>query len=154
MFGKIWSLWAFSILAILEFPISATYYFEAVGRSGTLPADGDTIIIPIAGSYFIALLVAPLVLITTYFGTRRYNVELKMLTWRSDRPVRTWIASVVFGVICLLAIASCADSLRLALAAPYELYWIPGNLIWFTWAFWLRAAYVEQLPAKPKIDYT
>jgi hypothetical protein len=142
-------IWAFAVAAVLSIPVCATYYFEALGESGTLGI-ADAIMIPISGAYLTASFVAPVVAIITFLGTYRLNPQMDFLTWQNDKPIRSTLATLIFGIIALLAVFSSLQPIVQNMPL-YEYYWLPMNIAWLMWALSMRSAFIDKLAAKQEI---
>ncbi len=137
-------VWFFAAAAIFSIPLCADYYFWALGESGVLGIE-DAIMIPIMGSFMLALFLAPIVALITFIGTLRMNRKMNLLVWRKEQPIRSIVATLVFGLIALLAIFSGLQPF-LQNMPMYEHYWQPVNVAWFLWALLMRGAYIDKLP--------
>jgi hypothetical protein len=141
-------IWFFALAALLSIPFCASYYFEALGESGVLGI-ADSIIIPIAGSYLVALYLAPVVVILTFLGTLRMNPKMNVLAWKKEQPIRSILATTVFGGIAVLAVISAIELFARNMPA-YELFWLPMNFAWLLWALLMRSAFIDKQPSDPR----
>jgi len=72
---------------LIAFPILNWVYWPLVLQSGVLPADADSIGIPMFGSVIVALVVSPVVLGIAWLSLRRYNSDARLAALRWDRPI-------------------------------------------------------------------
>lgn len=137
-------LWLLSASLLLGLPALSFIYWPLVLRSGVLPTDADSIGIPLFNDCLLALVAAPIVLGVAWLCLRRYNPRTRLTAWRSDRPVRTLLATIIFGGAALfLTILLFVDS---RLDWPwYEHLWSGYTLLLIWWFMAMRAAVVEQL---------
>jgi len=112
-------------------------------QSGVLPADADSIGIPMFGSVIVALVVSPVVLGIAWLSLRRYNSDARLAALRWDRPYRTTLITLFFGALAaFLLFRAITDAIR---AQPwYEYLWSGYATLWMVWTLALRAALVEQ----------
>ena len=141
-------LWVLTALVLFGFPVTNFIYWPEVLRSGVLPPDGDSIAIPMVGSVLLMLIVSPVVLGMTWLCVRRYNPETRLFAWRHDRPLRSMLASLVFGSAA--AFVAFAASAELRRDWPWYEY-VPFTYLalWIPWLLGLRAAVIEQLEYEP-----
>ena len=137
-------LWLLTAAVLIGFPVTNFLYWPYVLKAGALPPEADSIGIPIVGSILIAIIASPAILITACLCFRRYNPDTRLLAWRTDRPWRSSVASLLFGVPpALNAGVSLAE---IFLALPwYEYLWTAYALLISCWLLALRAAWIEQL---------
>ena len=57
-----WIIWALAGAVILGLPATSWLYFPLLLESGTLPPDGDSIMIPMAGSVLLSGVISPFVI--------------------------------------------------------------------------------------------
>ena len=141
-----WPVWLFSIALLLGFPALNIIYWDAVLRSGVLPADGDAIMIPVMGSFVVTLMASPILLGIAWLCLRRYNSETRLAAWRRDRPVRSVLATVLLGGLAGLLLAGTIADFAWA-TAWYDQLWAGYFLGWIIWLLALRAAVIDQRPA-------
>lgn len=137
------ALWLLTIALLLGFPLVSFYYWGGVLRSGTLPADADSVMIPAMGSIGLAIFASPVIVGITWLCARRYNPATRWTAWRADRPWRSRLVSIGFcgfaAMLLALLIAGGAGPLE-----PYEYSWIAYGALWLPWLLGLRAALIEQ----------
>jgi hypothetical protein len=141
-------LWSLTGLILMGFPILNFIYWSEVLRSGVLPIDGDSIGIPIMGSVLATVVLSPFILGGTWLCLRRYNPETRLWSWRRDRPIRSAVATILFGAGSVFLTAVCLDSLRPSLPW-YEYLWPAYFSVWVPWLLGLRAAVIDQLKYEP-----
>lgn len=100
------------------------------------------------GSILTMLIVAPVILGLSWFCLRRYNPDVKLWSWRRDRPLRSIVATILFGGASLVLVIGVLDSLRLWLPW-YEYLWTAYFIAWLPWLLGLRAAVVDQVDHEP-----
>lgn len=142
--SRAWPLWLLTTLILVAFPVTNFIYWVEVLRSGVLPPDGDSIMIPIVGGVCATLLASPLVMGAAIFCLRRYNSEACLMAWRKDRPYRSAILTLFLGGLALtIAVGLIAD---IKLELPwYEHLWTAYLILLILWLLGLRAAAIEQL---------
>jgi len=141
-----WPIWLFSLLLLLGFPVMNVVYWDAVARSRVLPANGDAIMIPIMGGVVATLIVSPVVLGIAWLCLRRYNPETRLSAWRRDRPLRTILATLVFGGLAALLLAGSIDDFVHS-TLWYDRFWVGYFVGWVAWLLALRAALIDQRAA-------
>ncbi len=143
-----WPLWSLTGLVLIGFPALNFIYWAEVLRSGVLPADGDSIGIPMFGSILATLVLSPLFLGVAWLCLRRYNPDTRLWSWRPDRPFRSAGATILFGAGSALLTAAVLDSLRPPMPW-YEYLWPAYFALWVAWLLGLRAAAIDQLDYEP-----
>ena len=142
--SRAWPLWCLTGLLIVGFPALNFVYWPLVLRSGALPADGDSIAIPMFTGVVVATVASPFVVGAAWLSLRRYNALTRFASWRSDRPYRSIIATVVFGGAAVWIAADLARGWSRDLP-PYEYLWAVYGGLLVLWLLGLRAAFIEQL---------
>lgn len=138
-----WLVWVYATVVVAGYPVVNFLYWPAVLNAGVLPTKGDSIAIPMFGSIFFAIICSPIVLGLTWFCMRRYSVETTIFAWRSDRPIRSWLSTALFGGLVALLVVH--EVVSLSLDYPwYERIWTPYVLVVIAWLLALRAAVIEQ----------
>ena len=149
-----WPIWLLVIAVILGLPLCSLIYFTAEVEtwSATERMNGDSLSIPIGMSIVVAFVAAPAILGLAYLCLRRYNEEATIWAWRSDRPIRSFAASTVFGVVALgysaVSMIQAADAQRW-----FDFVWIAYLLAWAWLALLLRAAIVTQISRNDWFDF-
>ncbi|GAA4028885.1 hypothetical protein GCM10022281_04970 [Sphingomonas rosea] len=141
-------LWWLTGFLVTGFPVLNFIYWPQVLKSGVLPPDGDSIGIPMFGSILTALIASPMVFGVTWLCLRRYNPAGQLWSWRKDRPVRSVVATVLFGAASLAFTAGILESLWRP-SPWYEYLWPIYIAGWLPWFVGLRAALIEQLDYEP-----
>lgn len=141
-------LWLFTIALLIGAPIVNIVYWLQVLASGTLPHDGDAVAIPMAGGVILTLMLAPLVLGTAWICLRRYDPGTRLAAWRQDRPVRSLLATLVFGGPALVLAAGAVHDL-LTPGPWYEHIPVALSVPCIIWLLAMRAAFVEQRGPAP-----
>ncbi|WP_380783526.1 hypothetical protein [Sphingomonas sp. R86520] len=136
-------LWILTAFLIAAFPALNFVYWPQVLRSGQLPPDGDSIGIPMYGSVLIAIIASPFVIGIAGLCLRRYNRPVRLTAYRHDRPLRSALATILFGgASVVLMLGSIAELMH---QLPwYEYLWPAYTVFWVPWLFGLRAAFIEQ----------
>ena len=136
-------LWTLTALLLGAFPALNFIYWPQVLQSGVLPSNGDGIGIPMFGSILLTLVVSPFAVGVAWLCFRRYNPRTRLLAYRTDRPYRRAIATVIFGCgAAFLFFGALVDAAR---ALPwYEYLWPAYTLLIVAWLLTLRASLIEQ----------
>ncbi|ODN70435.1 hypothetical protein [Methylobrevis pamukkalensis] len=138
-----WPLWLLTDLLLVLFPVLNFIYWPAVLRSGTLSPSEDSIAIPIYGSVLTMVLAVPVVMAIAWLCLRRYNPDTRVAAWRWDRPVRSIVATCLFGgAVMVILYAVVAD--RVVGLPWYDYLWPGYALLRVPWLLGLRAAVVDQ----------
>jgi hypothetical protein len=134
-----WPFWLLTAGVIGGLPATSWIYFPALLRSGSLPSEGDSIGIPVFGSFLLAGLLSPIALGVTYLCVRHYGGGGTLFIWRRNRPLLSASLSVFFGVPALVLFAGLVQAL---IAGPIaaEGLWAPYILTCMAWLALLRAA--------------
>ncbi len=136
-------LWVLTVGLVIAFPIIADNYFTAMAMAGAYPPDGDTIIMPIMGSVFLAIALSPFIIGCAWLALRRYEAAPSLMVWRDDRRLRS-----VF--ITLAALIGLSGALFLSVVYVLqiriwqELLWTVYYLGWAYWFAAMRAAFIDQ----------
>ena len=141
------TLWVYTWLLILGFPIANIIYYDRLLASGTLSPDADSVAIPMFGDIVLTVFFTPFVIAITWLCLRNYNAGTKLLAWRVDRPVRSFAATLVCITMAITIIAATITDFRKAMPS-YEYILTYYSLIWIPWLLWLRAAVIEQMPRR------
>jgi hypothetical protein len=151
MHVRAWVLWALSGALLLGFPLANLIILDQLARSAALPSNSDTVMIPMIGGFVLALLATPVVLGVAWICLRRFNPETRLLAWRRDRPARSLIATLAFGVPTVFVAVQVALGLAINLhdALPWHAWLDPACFaLCLTWLLGLRAAVIEQHEAE------
>ncbi|WP_242148961.1 hypothetical protein [Sphingomonas sp. BAUL-RG-20F-R05-02] len=138
LFGKPIA-WTLAALVILGFPATSWIYWPAVGEAGVLPPESDTIIIPMISSIFLAVMLSPVVCLTTWLCLRGNDAAGSLLAWDTARPVRSAFVSACFALPFCFAASSLVDGFT---APPgwYGLWWLPYTLVAQFWLALMRGS--------------
>ncbi|WP_126665583.1 hypothetical protein [Croceibacterium ferulae] len=141
------TLWTLTALLILAYPALNFVYWPEARNSGILPADGDSIDIPMFGSLLVTLIASAIVLGVAWLCFRRYNPSTRLLAFRLDRPYRSFIATVVFGVsAAILCLGALVDTI---IAMPwYEYLRAEYMMLAAAWLLTLRTSWIDQRTAE------
>lgn len=140
-------LWMYTSLLIFGFPIVNIIYYDRLLASGTMSPDADSVAIPMFGSVILTAFCAPFVVAITWLCLRHFNAGTKLLAWRSDRPVRSFAATLACVTMAITLIAATITDFRKSLPS-YEYILTYYSLLWLPWLLWLRAAVIEQMPRR------
>lgn len=147
-----WPIWVLTLALLIGLPTVNYVYWPLVAETGALPPDGDSIGIAIYGSWIVMLVLSPIILGVSWLCLWRYNPETKLWTWRSDRPMRSTIATTV----SLLPVTLLLFDLATGVASGIKLAWpwfeflpIAYKSMWLPWVLALRSAYVGQFVYEP-----
>ena len=134
-------LWFLTVGLVIAFPIIADVYFTSM--AGAYPPDGDTIIIPIMGSVFLAVALSPLIIGCAWLGLRRYEAAPSLLVWRDDRRLRSAVTTLAAFVGLCGALFLSLDGV-LQIRIWQELLWTGYYFGWVYWFAAMRAAFIDQ----------
>lgn len=131
--------WTLAGLVILGFPATSWIYWPAVGEAGVLPPEGDSIMIPMMGSIFLAVVLLPIVCLITWLCLRENDDAGSLLAWDRARPVRSALVSLCFALPFCFGISSLVDELS---APPgwHGLLWVPYTLVALFWLALMRGS--------------
>lgn len=141
-------LWILTIALLVAAPVANIVYWERVLASGVLASDKDSVAIPMAAGILVALLLAPVVVATAWICLRRYNPRTTLLAWDRGRPVRSLVASLVFGGPASVLAVVAVDALTVGFPAREDVFaalCAPGIL----WLLAMRAAFIDQVGPGP-----
>ena len=143
--AKPWPIWAVAWLVLLGFPFVNIIYWPEATRYGIAAADSDAVALWTIGSLFLApLIMMPVMFFATYIAVKRYHPG-SLLVWRSDRPLRSLLLTLLFGLPAAAVAWALVDGF--ALDQPwYEWLWVPLDLLAILWMLWVRAAAINQRP--------
>lgn len=138
------AVWAVAALVPTAWVWASFSFYDTLLASGTLPPDGDSIAIPIAGDIAIATAVSPIIAGCTYFALKRYDGLIRPFAWRSDRTTASLLFSALFLVpACFQFVTFAPDWFR---PMPiYERYWDAAIAAQLAWLLVMRAIVVEGL---------
>jgi hypothetical protein len=135
-------------MVLIGFPVINFIYWPQILRSGVLPSDGDSIGIPMGMSVITTLLLSPVILGVSWLCLRRYNPKTRLVSWRPDRPYRSFLVSLVCGAAVAFAAVGALEGFGMNL--PWYDYLSPAYVaLWLPWLLALRAAAIEQLDYEP-----
>jgi hypothetical protein len=144
---KVWPLWLLSLGALAGCPLSALFYYDALLGSGTLPASGDSIGIPIFSSMLVTLLALPIVLFINLLATRnRVTEPFRLFAWRADRPILSWGATLLFGALACWFLYGAVEPLIRSLPW-YENISSPEALACAAWCLTVRSYFLMPIAA-------
>ena len=136
-------IWLLTGLLLTAFPVLNFVYWPQVLKSGVLPAESDSIGIPMFGSILVAIIASPFILGIAWLCLRRYNPETHIGSFRRDRPYRSAASTLVFGGIAAIALI-CAVHDAAAVQPWYEYLWSVYFSLWVPWLLALRASLIAQ----------
>lgn len=141
-------LWVLTVLMLIGFPALNLIYWPLVLKSGVLSPDADSIAIPMFSGVALTAILTPIVLGTAWACLQRYNSDTKLGALRHDRPIRSALATCLFGGAAILVLAGLAYDLstsRWSAGTPwYEYIWPTFLLLGVYWLLAMRAALIEQ----------
>jgi hypothetical protein len=141
-------LWIFTLVMLVGFPALNLIYWPLVLQSGALSPDADSIAIPMVSSLAVTVGLTPIVLGTTWLCLRRYNPDARLVAMRRDRPLRTFLATALFGGMAFLVVgAEAFDWVTHGWNAEvpwYEYLWSIYLFLGVYWLLAMRAAFIEQ----------
>jgi hypothetical protein len=137
--NSVWPYWLLSAAVVFGLPLTSLVYFSAVLRSGLLPANADSISIPIFGSVILAIVLVPVTSLITYLCVRRYKVGGTLLLWRHDRMIQSLVLSVIFGGPAVALIYAMGEVV-FTKSAAFDFIPMPYFVVCVAWLAGLRAA--------------
>lgn len=144
--AKPWPIWVAAWLVILSFPLVSLLYITEATRHGSEALDSDSALFWTIGSLFLApMIMMPVMFFATYISVKRYDPGGGFLVWRSDRPVRSLLVTLLFGAPALVLIWMLIDGFPFG-QPWYEWLWVPLDLVAILWLLWVRAAAINQQP--------
>ena len=135
-------MWLLAALVIVALPAWGFTYYPLLLRSGSLPSDGDSIMIPMMGTLASSLVLAPVILGLTFVGLRRYPGSVQLFVWDRDRPLRSVLLSIAFGFPAALAVYAMFEG-AWPIQPWYEYLFSLYCLLLAAWFLLLRAASVS-----------
>lgn len=132
-------VWVIAFVAMAGLPLTALVYYPAVLRTGKLDPMADTIMIPMMGSVFLAVVATPIVAALTRGCLRTYDPTRPLLGWRTDRPTTSLVVSVAVLVPAALVTLSILRTPFSEFAAQ-DWLWLPHRAACLAWCLLLRSA--------------
>jgi hypothetical protein len=136
-------LWGLTVMLLVGAPVLNIVYWWQVLTSGVLPTDKDAVVPLMVAGVIAAGLVAPFILGLTWVCLRYYNPRTRLLAWREDRPVRSILATLIFGGMA--AVFAVTLAITLIEGYPLQEYilvmLLPPGIVWL---LAMRAAVIEQ----------
>jgi hypothetical protein len=135
-----WPIWLLATSLPLGLVGLSLVYYPLLLKSGTLDPYADTIVIPIAENFMLAVMSAPLIGVVTWAALRNYFGGSALFCWDTKRPTRSWVVSILSGV----AIAAIVHDTVVGFWWPaplYELLWIPYSFLCMIWVLVLVPLY-------------
>ena len=141
-----WPIWAVGWAALLTCPLIALTHATEASRGG----DGGAWMIGLLG--LSAMVGMPLVFFATYFAVEGYDPRCGLLVWRGDRPVRSIVLTILFGLPAVALIVNLLAGLDFG-RPWYEWLWVPWQMLVIAWLLLVRAAGINRSrdPVDPKI---
>jgi len=101
-------------------------YFERTFELGWYPPDGDSIAIPIAGSFIATVFATPFVILALWLILRRFPTRVRWLAWSDEHIGSTLLWTATATLLCYFEVTNLVDavSLRLPLTFSSTLLWI------------------------------
>ena len=126
---KRWHLFLLGNMILgLTLPISLLFY-DRLYRSGTLPANEDSISIPIAYNMIFAAGFWPVLNMLIWFGTRKFNGMGPMFKWTFNTR-KEWIVNILTILFIGINLLSFYDDVREPILA-FEWFLYDGLWIYF-----------------------
>jgi hypothetical protein len=138
-----WSIWLLAVSLPVCLSLTAFVYYDALLASGTLDPNADSISIPIFSTIMFAVVASPVIAAITAVCLRNYPGSVSLMNWYSNRPRRSVILSIVFGIPAIITALGVVHDLSKTLPW-YEYLWLPISLLLIAWLLVLRAAVVGQ----------
>ena len=136
-------IWFSAALVVAGYPAIGFVYYPALQRSGALPTDGDSIAIPMFSGVLAALVLLPLVTAATYLCLRGRRDGGTLLAWRKDKPARSFVVTLLFGlpaVLLAVFLAALLTDLVAERAPWFDYLWAPYVAVCIVWLLLLRAS--------------
>lgn len=108
-----------------------------------LSPDGDTIIIPMMSTIFLAVALSPLVCLTTWLCLRGNYDAGSLLAWDRDRPIRSTFVSVGFAIPFCFGLSLLVDEFT-ASSGWHGLWWVPYTLVALFWLALMRGSALSE----------
>ena len=134
--------WFLAACVILGLPATSWIYWPAVGESGVLEPDADTVIIPMMQSVFLAIALLPVVCGTTWLCLRGRHLA-SLTAWNRSRPVQSALVSLCFAVPFSVALWCLIVEIN-APAGWHGLSWLPYTLVTLAWFSAMRGFALTQ----------
>jgi hypothetical protein len=111
----------------------------AVGEAGVLLPEADTIMVPMMNSMFPAVMLLPIVCVTTWACLRGNDDAGTLLAWDGTRPIRSAAVTLGFAIPLCLGLWALVD----AFTAPpgwHGPWWLPCTLVTLFWLAVMRGS--------------
>ena len=132
------TLWSLTLWLPAGFVAVNLVYWPAVLASGTLPADADSVAIPMLQAIPTAAVLGIVACGTTWWALRRRPATARWTEWRRDRPWRSWFWSSTLGGAALWLTAQAVFDITSG-PPTYELLWSGYGLTLAAWLLGFRA---------------
>lgn len=137
-------IWTAAWLLLLGTVVTPIFYTMAMMDDpvvvNSLSPDADSWGIPMFSGILLAIYLSPVVLGLTWAVTRTPN-RPSLFAWRRDRPIRSWVWTIVAAVFITLPVLAIVGDL--SRAPPwYEYELLPLLALGIAWVLVVRAAAV------------
>jgi hypothetical protein len=140
---RAWPLWALTVLLLAGLPAVGFAYWSLALSAGLLPDYAGGLWPLLRGHVVVAVELSPPTLLVAGASLRRYNPQTRFAAWRTDRPVRSLLMSICFGipaaVMTLLVVMDIHES-----QLWFDYIWSAYGSLWIIWLLGMRAAIIEQ----------
>ena len=141
-----WPIWLVAWLVLLSFPLVNLVYWPEATRSGNVVPEAAQGSLLLVGSLFFApFVMMPVMFFATNFAVEDYDPGGGLLVWRTDRPVRTIVVTLLCGVPALWIALALIDGFPLG-QPWFEWLWVPFDLLCIAWLLLVRAAAINRRP--------
>lgn len=137
------AIWILTALVLLAFPILNFVYWPRLLYSGALPADSDSIGIPMFGSILITLIASPVFLGVALLCSWRCHPQIRLPAPWTVRTVLRITAALILGVggiaACLSALLEASNDMPW-----YEYLWPAYMILMGAWMLVISASLIGQ----------
>lgn len=106
-------IWCLSTLLWVAHPFLMIGFYEVTQHLDWYPPEADSIGIPIAGGFLIAVLGYPFLFVLCCAASVAAQPPLRFLSWDRSRPWRSSLISALFGILALFSLESAFYSYKL-----------------------------------------
>lgn len=155
----VWSIWLLSTGLWVVHPFVMIKYFLVTLNLNWYPPEADSIGIPIIGGFFLAIVGYPFFFFLCLRASWAFQTPFSFSKWDRDRPKRSLIISVVFGLLALFSLISAVDSYHLLQeiraskfrdSQDVAVYRILLSLGWVLLWLTLRSCFMTRSPKVPE----
>lgn len=112
-----------------------------------LSPQADAIFIPMMNSIILSVILLPIISIVTWICIRGIDGVGDLLAWDRQRPIRSSLVTVCFGLPFCFNLLSLANDLS-APKSWYGIWWLPYTLVTLLWLAAMRGAALTKRPVR------